>query len=209
MNHDGKRCIDVSKNINKLYDHINLDIARINNSKAIELKSFNQQVKLDETIKKFDDKIQLYTETTEKLNTDINTFEKKSSVIENELKINKKKAQNMQREYITILGVFSSVVLAFIGGIAFSTSVLENIEKASIFRLLFIVLIIAFVFLNMIYLLVRFIIDINALDDKNLHYSKHIKRINSALLILAILVILAWIIDLPYLINKLQSLYKI
>ena len=42
--------------------------------------------------------------------------------------------ESSQREYIAILGIFAAVVLAFTGGIAFSTSVLNNVAKASIYR---------------------------------------------------------------------------
>ena len=37
-----------------------------------------------------------------------------------------KRQENMQKEYITILGIFAAIVLAFTGGIVFSSSVLEN-----------------------------------------------------------------------------------
>ena len=40
-----------------------------------------------------------------------------------------------QREYISILGIFAAVVLAFTGGIAFSTSVLKNINTVSVYRI--------------------------------------------------------------------------
>ncbi len=43
--------------------------------------------------------------------------------------------EDMQKEYITILGIFAAIVLAFTGGIVFSSSVLENIDKPSIYRI--------------------------------------------------------------------------
>lgn len=42
-----------------------------------------------------------------------------------------------QTQYITILGIFASIVLTFVGGLAFSTSVLSNIDKANAYRLVF------------------------------------------------------------------------
>ena len=42
----------------------------------------------------------------------------------------------MQSEYITILGIFASIVLAFTGGMTFSTSVLENISSPQFIVLL-------------------------------------------------------------------------
>lgn len=54
--------------------------------------------------------------------------------------------KGMEKEYISILGIFASIVLAFVGGLTFSTSVLANIDKASIYRLVIIACIIGIVF---------------------------------------------------------------
>ncbi len=54
--------------------------------------------------------------------------------------------EDMQKEYITILGVFSAIVLAFTGGIVFSSLVLENIDKPSIYRISLMAFIIGLVF---------------------------------------------------------------
>jgi len=69
--------------------------------------------------------------------------------------------EDMQKEYITILGIFAAIVLAFTGGIVFSSSVLENIDKASIYRLSLMAFIIGLVFFNLIWILIDFIRDIN------------------------------------------------
>ncbi len=67
----------------------------------------------------------------------------------------------MQKEYISILGIFAAIVLAFTGGIVFSGSVLENIDKSSIYRITLITFIIGLVFFDLIWLLIDFIRDIN------------------------------------------------
>lgn len=67
----------------------------------------------------------------------------------------------MQKEYITILGIFAAIVLAFTGGIVFSSSVLENIDKPSIYRISLMAFIIGLVFFNLIWILIDFIRDIN------------------------------------------------
>ena len=69
--------------------------------------------------------------------------------------------KEIEKEYITILGIFSSIVLAFVGGATFSSSVLENINQASVSRLAFVITLLAFVLVNAIYLLVEFILKIN------------------------------------------------
>ena len=75
-------------------------------------------------------------------------------IMSNDIKKNQK---DMQKEYISILGIFASIVLAFTGGMTFSSSVIENIHKASIYRVTIIALIVGFVFINIIWLLMDFI----------------------------------------------------
>ena len=67
----------------------------------------------------------------------------------------------MQKEYSAIVGIFAAIVLAFTGGMAFSSSVLENIDKASVYRITLIAFVIGLVFFNLIWLLIDFIREIN------------------------------------------------
>ena len=102
MNQDKNgKLIDISMLVNKLYDHINLDIARINYFKKTEMRSYDELQKVMRTTKELEEKTEDMKDAVEKVD-------------------------EMQKQYITILGIFASIVLAFTGGIAFSTSVLEN-----------------------------------------------------------------------------------
>lgn len=69
--------------------------------------------------------------------------------------------KNSEKQYITILGIFASIVLAFTGGIAFSTSVLSNIDKASIYRLVFVTSLLGFILFNTICVMFEFVREIN------------------------------------------------
>ena len=89
------------------------------------------------------------------------------------------------------LALHASIVLAFVGGITFSTSVLQNISAVSVFRLLLIVDFLAFVLINVIYILVKFIYTIN---EKNVKLF-NIKRLNIACLVIAIIIVLSWILN--------------
>ena len=113
---------DFRKSIQKLYDHVNLDIARIQYSESLAKQ-----------------------------------WSKKNSNLANQIEELTNKAENMQKDYITILGIFSSIVIAFVAGLAFSSSVLNNIEKASIYRLIFVIAAIAFILFNLISMLTEFI----------------------------------------------------
>lgn len=116
-----KTPINISKNLNKLYDHVNLDVARIN-----YLKSVNSQMKA--TIK-IDD---LEAKAT-KLEGDTQALAKQAKKIEKTAVEAERAVNNAQRDSTAILGIFAAIVLAFTGGMIFSTSVFENIEKASIY----------------------------------------------------------------------------
>lgn len=68
-----------------------------------------------------------------------------------------KEIKRVEKEYVAIFGIFASIVLAFVGGITFSTSVLQNIHQSSIYRLIMISLIIGFIFMNLLFVLFYYI----------------------------------------------------
>ena len=67
----------------------------------------------------------------------------------------------MQKDYITILGIFSSIVITFVAGMVFSSSILNNIDKVSIYRLTFVIILIAMMLFNLLNLLLDFIAKVN------------------------------------------------
>lgn len=164
MGSETGKYIDISKEINKLYDHINLDIARINYSKAIEMRSNEKLQQLNDTVSKMEENIE--------------------------------KADDLQKQYITILGIFASIVLAFTGGIAFSTSVLENISAASIYRVALVVIGLAFTLLNVIYLLTRFILEIHKKSGEVISYPVFMKILNGLFIGMFFLVLISWLFDI-------------
>lgn len=112
--------------LRKLYDHVNLDIARLEYTKRI----------------------------VDKIN--------ESNTITNEnLRGVKAKAEQMQKEYVTILGIFSSIVLTFVAGMFFSSAVLSNIDKTTIYRLVFVMSLIGLMLFNLFHFLLDYIQRIN------------------------------------------------
>lgn len=102
-----------------------------------------------------------------------------------------KQIKGVEKEYISILGIFAAVVLAFVGGITFSTSVLQNISAVSVFRLLLVVDFLAFVLINVIYILVKFIFMINEKNAKLFN----IKTLNITCLIIAVIIVISWVLN--------------
>lgn len=147
--------IDVSKAIVKLYDHINLDIGRLNYTKRI---TSDTQAELSKT-KILIEQLQKQLEESKKFSEEANqSFKDKSEQLSLEIQEGQKKMQN---EYITILGIFAAIVLSFTGGMMFTSSVLENMHRSSIYRVVFITLIIGCILYNLIWLLIDFIRNVN------------------------------------------------
>lgn len=140
---------DISKEIIKLYDHTNLDIARINytNRMCGEAQSELGKTKI------------MVDSLNEEHQKAIDDIKKTEQALADEIHEGQKKMQN---EYITILGIFAAIVLAFTGGMSFSSSVLENLHQSSIYRILIVVCVLGFVMINLIWILIDFIRDINS-----------------------------------------------
>ena len=73
----------------------------------------------------------------------------------------KEEMKIVEREYITILGIFAAIMLAFVGSYTFSTSVLNNVGKVSLSSLVIIASLIGTVFYMIISLLLSFLYKIN------------------------------------------------
>ena len=147
--------IDISKEIVKLYDHTNLDIARINYTKTMTNETKSELAKTRLLVVNLEQKVRESEDTLKGISSKTIDDLKKFSVEVQE------RQEDMQKEYITILGIFAAIVLAFTGGIVFSSSVLENIDKPSIYRISLMAFIIGLVFFNLIWILIDFIRDIN------------------------------------------------
>ncbi len=154
-NDENGEIIDISKEIVKLYDHTNLDIARINYTKTMTNETMSELAKNRLLVTNLENNVRESEDSLKELsNQTIEDLKQLSRKVQD-------RQEDMQKEYITILGIFAAIVLAFTGGIVFSSSVLENIDKSSIYRITLIAFIIGLVFFDLIWLLIDFIRDIN------------------------------------------------
>lgn len=167
---DGQRTIDVSDAINKLYDHVNLDIARITYSDAGDRRISGESSL--ETLQAQIGSLYAEVEQIQIINKDVED-----------------RLNNSQKEYISILGIFAAVVLAFTGGIAFSTSVLNNIAQASIYRTVGISLVIGLVLVNVLFGLFYYI---NSLVRKEKANILPLIISNIIFVVLLALTVIAW-----------------
>lgn len=175
---------DISYSLNKLYDHASLDIARLNylDSQMLGGSIANIQSEIDS--------LKLETDTINKLAFRLTDVQNQLDSANREVKELRNTLDNAQREYIAILGIFAAVVLTFIGGIAFSTSVLENMHQGSIYRIVVVILLIGMVLFNVLYALFgyieRMVRNVSGIRMRPL------KFVNAVFLLLMIAVFLLW-----------------
>lgn len=151
LEHYSKRGnIDISLSLRKLYDHVSLDMARISYISAL----------VDDS--KGDKEI-------EDVRTRIKQLESKIEQANNTIKTGSDKLENMQKEYIAILSIFATVILAVSGGIQFSAEAFNHIGSSkNIWDLLFVFAFVSWSFLNLLFLLLYYIGSLlNKELDKN------------------------------------------
>lgn len=113
------KCSDIKnrKRVEKLYDHVNLEIAQINymSNMKRELVSDVSQIK---------QKNEEFKTTSSQLKKKLEAFNKTSKELEG-------KINGLSRDYIAILGIFAAIILAFTGGISFTKGFLSLQEVPS------------------------------------------------------------------------------
>ena len=164
----------------KLYDHINLEIARMNYVDNITREIQNSTSKLNQNIKEIKD-------TSDSITNEIEDTKQEAKKLRSKL-------DKAQQETITILGIFSAVVLAFMGGMSFSSSVLESMYLSNVYKVSFICLLIGLVLANLIYVLFTFIMHIN--KDRPFKWNRVIIVLVLILIGFMVVDLVAWAIDI-------------
>ena len=148
----------LTENISKIFQEVKIkhdeSAENINEEFFLKVKKLYDHINLDVSRIK-------YTETL------VNKITEQNRTTNEELRKINDKAEKMQRDYVTILGIFAAVIIAFVSGMTFSTSVLNNIDKVSIYRLVFIITLIALFIFNLLNLLFDFLIKINKISSDN------------------------------------------
>ncbi len=146
-----KRCDDETliEKLLKLEDHLSLEISRIasyrqleeSRNTAIELKNGLDTV--GSRISKADDNLNEIHENICKVTEDLENIKSESS--KNNIRL------------VTVLGMFSAIVLTFTGGMAFLSGSLSGIQDVDVLRLTFFILLCGFILYNLILLLLSVI----------------------------------------------------
>ena len=149
---------NVKKALNRLYDHISLELIR--------LDFFNSYlVKIDDADKKVNSllpKIKQITEAQKNVDS-LQSEIKKVKVAQSKLNTS---IDNHKIEIVTILDIFASIVFAFAGAFLMSNSILSNFANAKSSTLfLYLVLTVGFI-TNILFYLFSFISKIHDKDSK-------------------------------------------
>ncbi|ENT1979514.1 hypothetical protein ACE650_001801 [Campylobacter coli] len=127
----------------KLQDHVLLEIVRLNELSLIK-----------KDIEKTSKEVQESKKDIEKTSKEVQESKK-------DIEKTSKEVQESKKSYIAILGIFSSIILSFVAGLNFSNSILSNMDKASIYRLVFVMAFIALFVGNVLYFLFAFLVRIS------------------------------------------------
>lgn len=133
---------NVYKVLKNLWDHTNLEIARIDYINAIDAR-------LDITGNDLSEKYKIISAEAQKIN------EKQEGINKTINRIN-----NIYSEFISILGIFSAIVLVYFGGTSIIGNVLNAINETPIFKGILICLIAGIIIFNIIFMFLYFLAKI-------------------------------------------------
>lgn len=161
----------------KLYDHVNLELVRTNYyARLNDLQ--------DKRLGILSDEIQGIREDAKR------SVEETANAATNKAKklIDDSKAET-QRDNVTVLGIFTGIVVAFVAGMTFSSSILQNIDKASSYRLGAMAVIMALFFFDLVALLISFLGKVARVDTENIRAIVIVA--NVVLIVLLALIVIA------------------
>lgn len=121
------------------------------------------------------------------------------------VKKEEQKLENIQKDYIAILGILSAILITFTSGSIFSSSVLANLHQSSIYRILFICLILGLVLVNAVALLMQYVKWIIQIKKGKMEFPPILIIFNILVINLMVLVVIAWFFDIRRFADYIQS----
>lgn len=147
----------------KIYDHLKLELHRALIIKRQEEASNELLKEIEEirnTASALQKEIEETTNTASSLKKDLESAIEKSQKIESSIR----KFEKTDINFITTLGIFTGIVMAFSGVFSFSSSIFNNFESVSIIKLLIVIWGMAWFLGMVIYILIY---AISKLTDRN------------------------------------------
>ncbi len=171
----------VIKGITKFYDHIMLENIRlvdqqrsfdelnkiIHDFDSESKKSYNkQEMSLSQTVAEFENRfgeaekiIENLKEVTNqaadsihKAEKDIESVKKDTDKMQNDIGKTRKKVKGIYSQFVSILGIFTAIVIVFFGGASIFSDVLTNIHEAEWYQIGFSVALVGLVLFDIIFM---------------------------------------------------------
>ena len=158
----------VKRSVYKLYDHIELENTR--------MKYMAQQNKAQ-------------IEGVGKLHKEVEDVGAKAMAIREDMA---NMQDDLQRNYVTILGIFAAIVIAFAAGSTFSSSIILSMASVSIYRLAFVMMALGLFLFDLVMALFFFICRVSRFKEGE-HLPVLVKWVNGiAVIAVAVVVVLRW-----------------
>lgn len=141
--------IDLQKSTFKLLDHIRLETCREVDVKQAYLTNVTQRI-TNVISKNYEIAMRNVEEKEDELKSSI---EKQTREIENQFEKHTAEIDKINGNLISVLGIFGAIIVAFFGGLNLLGSVLQNMHTVSMYRLVFISVIVITGLFNVIFLL--------------------------------------------------------
>lgn len=142
---NNEKRITIKNNIDLFFEdnkeEINEHIARIMNYVLLEIPRA--------------DEIERFGYSSEQAEENLRELRNKIRDVEIKRKNHEKKIEKMQSDFISILSIFSAVIIAFFGGLNIVSSALANMHTVTKYRLMLTLFIIGFIMFNVIYMLLN------------------------------------------------------
>lgn len=169
---------NTTKALKKLRDHIELilirldDQAQVNNQiEQIQANSNNIREGLDDFKKQYN-----------ALHNDLKRTKTELKNTTRRFKQLEKKLNNTTKHYVSVLAVFSAVIMTFFGGFSFSISLLKELYEAPLEKLLCAAAFLGFILFNILFLFLKVIREYSG--DTDTYLEKVFYGVNSILLVI-------------------------
>lgn len=148
-NKDDLNIKNTAESYKKFADHIRLEIGRYNFIKTrfamSQIESKGSQGSMLDT-RQIEERVSNISDAVDKIRPTVTQAQKALDNLDSKLENNKISS-------ITTLTIFSAVVLAFSGGITFESGMLQGMQAASEYRLVFVIALTGFILFNTIFVL--------------------------------------------------------
>ena len=182
------RCDDENliEKLLKLEDHLSLEIYRNASYKQLE-ESRDTAIELKNGLDEVDSRIS-------KADNDLDKIHEKVSKVAEDLENIKAESSKNNIRLVTVLGMFSAIVLTFTGGMAFLTGSLSGIQEVEVLKLTFFMLLCGFVLYNLILLLLSVIERTVGFDliTSNRGYKRMVIAVNAIMIAPMAMIALHW-----------------